>query len=68
MRVRLLTKTTVEKSIAGNIQSRATFELWLESLKDADWDTPHDIKTTFNSADMLGKGSKRVVFNIGAID
>ena len=65
MRVRLVTKTTVEKYIAGNIQSRASFESWLESLKDAEWDTPHDIKNTFNSADMPGKGSKRVVFNIG---
>ncbi|MCK5068833.1 MAG: type II toxin-antitoxin system HigB family toxin [Bacteroidales bacterium] len=65
MRVHLLTNNTVEKYIASNIQSRAPLESWLVSLKDADWDTPHDIKTTFNSADMLGKGSKRVVFNIG---
>lgn len=65
MRVRLVTKTTIEKYIAGNIQSRTSFESWLESLRDAEWDTPHDIKNTFNSADMLGKGSKRVVFNIG---
>jgi mRNA interferase HigB len=65
MRVRLLTKNTVEKYIAFNSQSRAPFESWLESLSDADWDTPQDILATFNGADILGKGSKRVVFNIG---
>jgi len=31
----------------------------------ADWDNPKDIIATFNSADILGKGSDRVVFNIG---
>ena len=65
MRVRLLTKNTVEKYIAFNSQCRAPFESWLESLRDADWDTPQDILATFNGADILGKGSKRVVFNIG---
>lgn len=65
MRVHLLTKNTVEKYIARNIQSRAPFESWLTSIRDADWDTPHDMLTTFSSANMLGKGSKRVVFNIG---
>jgi len=65
MRVRLLTKNTIERFIVRNIGCRSPFESWQKSIKDADWDTPHDIKATFNSADMLGKGSKRVVFNIG---
>ena len=65
MRVHLLTKNTVEKYISSNIQSRSPFKSWLASIKDADWDTPQDILSTFNGADILGKGSKRVVFNIG---
>jgi len=65
MRVHLLAKNTIEKYIASNIQSRSPFKSWLASLIDADWDTPQDILSTFNSADILGKGSQRVVFNIG---
>ena len=34
-------------------------------MSRADWDNPKDIIATFNSADILGKGSDRVVFNIG---
>lgn len=32
---------------------------------NADWDKPNDIKYTFASADLLGKGSSRAIFNIG---
>lgn len=31
----------------------------------ADWEMPSDIKKTFRSADILGKSSNRVVFDIG---
>lgn len=65
MRIHLLAKNTIEKYIACNVNSRAQFESWLTALKDADWNTPHDILTTFNRADLLGKGTKKVVFNIG---
>jgi mRNA interferase HigB len=34
-------------------------------LKRVDWNEPNDIISTFNSADILGKSSSRVVFNIG---
>jgi len=34
-------------------------------LRPADWNVPRDIVSTFNSADILGQGSNRVVFNIG---
>lgn len=30
----------------------------------ADWNEPGDITETFGSADLLGNGSNRVVFNI----
>jgi mRNA interferase HigB len=42
-----------------------SFELWVSILKRADWIEPIDILSTFNSADILGKSSHRVVFNIG---
>lgn len=65
MRVHLLTKHTVERFIDSNIQSKASFESWLDALRCADWSNPHDILTSINSADLLGKGSNKVVFNIG---
>ena len=65
MRVHLLTKNTIEKYIASNMQSRSPLKSWLASIRGADWDTPQDILSTFSSADILGKGSQRVVFNIG---
>ena len=34
-------------------------------LKRVDWKEPNEIISTFNGADILGKGSERVVFNIG---
>jgi len=41
------------------------FKIWLSIIKRVDWNEPNDIITTFNSADILGSGSDRVVFNIG---
>lgn len=65
MRVRLIKKQTIEDFIIGNAQSKASFEVWLSILKRIDWLSPKDIVTTFNSADILGNASERVVFNIG---
>jgi mRNA interferase HigB len=37
----------------------------LSNLEDADWASPEDIPALFNSADLLGNGSNRVVFDVG---
>jgi mRNA interferase HigB len=37
----------------------------LAIANQANWDEPQSIISTFNMADILGKGSNRVVFNIG---
>ena len=65
MRIHLIKKKTIEKFIADNAQSRTPLKLWLAVLKIADWEEPGDILKSFGSADLLGKGSSRVVFNIG---
>jgi mRNA interferase HigB len=39
-------------------------EDWVGKLKLANWEKPVDIKNTFNTADLLGASSKRVVFDI----
>ena len=65
MKVHLIKKQTIEDYIFENARSRASFEIWFSILKRADWNEPNDIISTFNSADIIGRGSERVVFNIG---
>jgi len=65
MRVRLIKRKSIEGYIKANEQSRSSFRIWLTMIRYADWKAPADIQQTFASADLLGKGSNRVVFNIG---
>jgi mRNA interferase HigB len=65
MRVHLIKKQTIEDYAALNARSRTSFGIWLSAARFADWNEPTDIQRTFNSADLLGKSSSRVVFNIG---
>jgi mRNA interferase HigB len=65
MKVRLIKKKTIENFVLENARSRSSFRLWLTFLKLADWQQPADIIKTFGSADLLGNGSNRVVFDIG---
>lgn len=65
MKVHLIKRTTVEEYMHWNARSRVSLEDWMQKLKYADWEKPTDIKATFRSADLLGKNSNRVVFDIG---
>ena len=65
MIVRLIKKKTIEDFALQNANSRSSFKLWLSIIKLADWEIPEDITATFSSADLLGNGSNRVVFDIG---
>ena len=65
MKLRIIKKKTITLYSLANAGSRPSFEEFLEKLKQADWEKPTDMRETFNSADILGKGSNRVVFNIG---
>jgi mRNA interferase HigB len=64
MKVRLIRRKSIENFVTKNARSRSSFRVWLNLLKHADWEEPGDITETFGLADMLGKGSNRVVFNI----
>src|SRR5271169_1033352 len=68
MRVRLVKKETIEAYVAKHARSRTSFNNWLSLQKTADWGTLNDIKRTFGTADILGNGSDRIVFNIGGND
>ena len=65
MRVHLIKKQTIENYAAANAGSRRSLTLWLSTIKFANWEGPNDIKKTFGTADLLGNGSERVVFDIG---
>jgi mRNA interferase HigB len=65
MKVHLIKRQSIEDFAAANARSRRSLEDWLEKIKQADWKKPTDIKATFGSADLLGNGSNRVVFDIG---
>lgn len=65
MKVHLIRKETIEDFIIQNAQSRGAFSEWFTKLKYADWKAPADMQATFPSADLLGKGSNRVIFDIG---
>lgn len=65
MKFHLIKKQSIEDFILKNARSRASFEIWFSIIGRADWNEPNDIISTFNSADILGRGSERVVFNIG---
>lgn len=65
MRVHLIKEKTIEDYARQHANGRSSFWSWLIIVKAADWNSPEDIKRSFGSADLLGNGSDRVVFNIG---
>ncbi len=64
MKVHLIKKETIEEFTRHNAQSRTSLEEWLFKVRIADWENPTDMQATFRSADLLGKSSSRVVFDI----
>ncbi len=65
MKVHLIKKQSIENYVIENVQSKVAFGTWLSIIKSAEWDKPQDMISTFNTADILGNSSDRVVFNIG---
>ena len=65
MKVHLIKKQSIEDYTNKNAQSQVPFKNWLSIVKYTDWNKPEDIIATFSSADILGNGTDRIVFNIG---
>lgn len=65
MRVHLIKEKSVFVFAESVGSHYSLFSKWLSDLNEADWERPSDILKTFNSADILGKGSHRAVFNVG---
>ncbi len=64
MKVHLIRRETILEFMLHHAGSRASLGDWLEKIQYADWNEPGHIGKTFGGADLLGKGSNRVVFNI----
>lgn len=65
MKVHLIKKQSLEEYCARHAGSRIPFNMWLNIIRFVDWEDPEDILSTFRTADLIGNGSNRVVFNIG---
>lgn len=65
MKVHLIKRKAIQDYFEAHPGAQTSFENWLTGLKYADWRIPGDSKQTFGSADLLGSGSNRVVFDIG---
>lgn len=65
MKVHLIKKQTIENYIISNSQSKSGFLNWISRLRQTEWNEHLDIVSTYNSADILGNVTNRVVFNIG---
>lgn len=65
MKVTIIKEATIADFIHDNSRARSSFEKWISTAKNSDWNNANDIRSTFPAADLLGKGSERVIFNIG---
>ena len=65
MKVHLVSHHTIHSFINENQQNRTGFMAWFNRLKHVDWVVPSDILKSYADADLLGKSSKRAIFNIG---
>ena len=65
MKVRLIKRQTIVDFIKVNAQAKEGFDIWMTQLKYANWSNLNDIRNTYNSADFIGNGTNRVIFDIG---
>ena len=65
MRIHLIKEETVKDFAGQHAHSRSSMLRWLETINTADCENIHDIQALFPSADLLGRGSDRIVFNVG---
>ena len=65
MRIHLIKEKTIRDFVSKHSSGKNSFDDWLAKIKEADWNLPDDMKKTFATADLLGKGSFRIIFNIG---
>lgn len=63
---RVLTRKRLRQYADQHPQARASLEHWERTVRSATWDSPAELKQTFNSVDpvTVGSGNPVYVFNI----
>lgn len=64
MKVHLIKESTIDSFINKHPGSKIGLNTWMNIIRDADWERPADILKYFRSADLLGNGTERVIFEI----
>jgi mRNA interferase HigB len=65
LKVHLIKLKTIRDYVREHANAEQGFEIWLEMIKAADWHEPNDISKSIPTAGILGRGTNRVIFNIG---
>ena len=65
MRVHLIKERTIWEYVEENPVAKSAFKNWLRVINEANWGEPKDILLSFRNADILGRGTNRVVFDVG---
>jgi len=64
VKIHLIKEKTVFEYIESNPEAEAGLKNWLRVINGSSWKLPSDILKSFTYADIIGRGTKRVVFNI----
>ena len=64
MRVHFIRRETLEAYGRLNPLARNALEVFLSKVRYADWGVPADIQKMFKDADIIGRGTNRIIFNI----
>jgi len=59
---RIIAKSTLRKFWENHRDSEQYLKTWYDTVLNANWKSPHDIRNTYSNASILNNG--RVVFNI----
>lgn len=65
MKSHIIKIQSITDYVVRHQNSKIPFDSWRLAAQYADWSQPADLLRTFPSADLLGNGSNRVIFNIG---
>ncbi len=66
MKVRVITEVSIWNYCTKNARALPSFQIFLERLKNCDWNDLNDIKTDFPNMSIIGNcENDRTVFDIG---
>lgn len=60
--MRILGRQKLKDFTKRHANAKAALDAWYQEVKEAEWNSPHDIKRRYGSADFLA--NNRVIFNI----